>query len=136
VFNLLLAVANGCLLKFQLPIFSYFVLYLTFVTIFLIFFSCCLLILYLQIFDILISVVLFLYLSILLLFVEMLQMLSSKDLNFVGYTYKNFEIVNDYQVPGIGTSLFSLFTATSCFMLICLPGGSIFAMFMAIMLVC
>lgn len=37
-----------------------------------------------------------------------LQMLSSKDLNFVGYTYKNFEIVNDYQVPGIGIS-FSLF---------------------------
>jgi len=29
-------------------------------------------------------------------------MLSSKDLNFVGYTYKNFEIVHDYQVPGIG----------------------------------
>lgn len=35
-------------------------------------------------------------------------MLSSKDINFVGYTYKNFEIVNDYQVPGIGMSL-SLF---------------------------
>ncbi|CAI0434496.1 unnamed protein product [Linum tenue] len=33
-----------------------------------------------------------------------LQMLSSKDLNFVGYTYKNFEIVNDYQVPGMGNS--------------------------------
>ena len=32
-----------------------------------------------------------------------LQMLSSKDVNFVGYTYKNFEIVNDYQVPGMGT---------------------------------
>jgi len=32
-------------------------------------------------------------------------MLSSKDINFVGYTYKNFEIVNDYQVPGIGTYL-------------------------------
>ncbi|CAL0316850.1 unnamed protein product [Lupinus luteus] len=28
------------------------------------------------------------------------KMHSSKDLNFVGYTYKNFEIVNDYQVPG------------------------------------
>ncbi|KAK7267414.1 hypothetical protein RIF29_20088 [Crotalaria pallida] len=28
------------------------------------------------------------------------KMLSSKDLNFVGYTYKNFEIVNDYHVPG------------------------------------
>ena len=32
-----------------------------------------------------------------------LQMLSSKDVNFVGYTYKNFEIVNDYQVPGMDT---------------------------------
>ncbi|XP_019094362.1 PREDICTED: serine/threonine-protein kinase 38-like [Camelina sativa] len=29
------------------------------------------------------------------------KMLSSKDINFVGYTYKNFEIVNDYQVPGV-----------------------------------
>ncbi|GAB2298386.1 hypothetical protein Dimus_032451 [Dionaea muscipula] len=29
------------------------------------------------------------------------KMLSSNDLNFVGYTYKNFEIVNDYHVPGI-----------------------------------
>ncbi|XP_052187814.1 uncharacterized protein LOC127798344 isoform X2 [Diospyros lotus] len=29
------------------------------------------------------------------------EMLSSKDINFVGYTYKNFEIVNDYQVPGM-----------------------------------
>ncbi|RZC21002.1 Serine/threonine-protein kinase CBK1, partial [Glycine soja] len=29
------------------------------------------------------------------------KMFSSKDLNFVGYTYKNFEIVNDYQVPGM-----------------------------------
>ncbi|CAL5413591.1 unnamed protein product [Camellia sinensis] len=28
-------------------------------------------------------------------------MLSSKDINFVGYTYKNFEIVNDHEVPGI-----------------------------------
>uniref|UniRef100_A0A2N9EQ46 non-specific serine/threonine protein kinase n=1 Tax=Fagus sylvatica TaxID=28930 RepID=A0A2N9EQ46_FAGSY len=34
------------------------------------------------------------------------KMLSSKDINFVGYTYKNFEIVNDYQVPGIGMSPF------------------------------
>ncbi|KAJ0512538.1 putative protein kinase AGC-NDR family [Helianthus annuus] len=33
------------------------------------------------------------------------RMLSSKDINFVGYTYKNFEIVNDYQVPGMGLSL-------------------------------
>ena len=32
-------------------------------------------------------------------------MLSSKDINFVGYTYKNFEIVNGYQVPGMGNSL-------------------------------
>ncbi|KAM1003774.1 hypothetical protein ACFX13_004110 [Malus domestica] len=30
-------------------------------------------------------------------------MLSSKDINFVGYTYKNFEIVNDYQVPGMAS---------------------------------
>ncbi|KAJ6908856.1 hypothetical protein NC652_019959 [Populus alba x Populus x berolinensis] len=30
-----------------------------------------------------------------------LQMLSSKDINFVGYTYKNFEIINDHQLPGI-----------------------------------
>ncbi|RVX19385.1 putative serine/threonine-protein kinase ndrB [Vitis vinifera] len=30
------------------------------------------------------------------------KMLSSKDMNFVGYTYKNFEIINDYQVPGMG----------------------------------
>ncbi|KAJ4955910.1 hypothetical protein NE237_012693 [Protea cynaroides] len=29
------------------------------------------------------------------------KMLSSKDINFVGYTYKNFEIVTDHQVPGI-----------------------------------
>ncbi|XP_030463945.1 uncharacterized protein LOC115683543 [Syzygium oleosum] len=29
------------------------------------------------------------------------KMLSSKDINFVGYTYKNFEIVNDNQLPGI-----------------------------------
>ncbi|KAH0641172.1 hypothetical protein KY290_037297 [Solanum tuberosum] len=29
------------------------------------------------------------------------KMLSSKDINFVGYTYKNFEIVNDYQVSGM-----------------------------------
>ncbi|CAL5416477.1 unnamed protein product [Camellia sinensis] len=29
------------------------------------------------------------------------RMLSSKDINFVGYTYKNFEIVNDHEVPGI-----------------------------------
>lgn len=38
------------------------------------------------------------------LFNVWLQMISSKDFNFVGYTYKNFEIVNDYQVPGMGTS--------------------------------
>ncbi|XP_068664546.1 uncharacterized protein [Aristolochia californica] len=29
------------------------------------------------------------------------KMLSSKDINFVGYTYKNFEVVNDNEVPGI-----------------------------------
>ncbi|XP_044498665.1 serine/threonine-protein kinase tricornered-like [Mangifera indica] len=29
------------------------------------------------------------------------KMLPSKDINFVGYTYKNFEIVNDHQLPGI-----------------------------------
>ncbi|KAB1222903.1 hypothetical protein CJ030_MR2G013607 [Morella rubra] len=28
-------------------------------------------------------------------------MLSSKDANFVGYTYKNFEIVNEDHIPGI-----------------------------------
>ncbi|OMP11120.1 hypothetical protein COLO4_04019 [Corchorus olitorius] len=33
------------------------------------------------------------------------KMLSSKDINFVGYTYKNFEIVNDYQMPGMGILL-------------------------------
>ncbi|XP_077244564.1 uncharacterized protein LOC143884713 isoform X2 [Tasmannia lanceolata] len=29
------------------------------------------------------------------------KMLPSKDVNFAGYTYKNFEIVNDHHVPGI-----------------------------------
>ncbi|XP_011073555.1 serine/threonine-protein kinase tricorner isoform X1 [Sesamum indicum] len=29
------------------------------------------------------------------------KMLPSKDANFMGYTYKNFEIVNDHEVPGI-----------------------------------
>ncbi|BBM98521.1 serine/threonine kinase 38 [Marchantia polymorpha subsp. ruderalis] len=29
------------------------------------------------------------------------KMLSSKDVNFVGYTYKNFEIVQDAHVPGV-----------------------------------
>ncbi|OAE31378.1 hypothetical protein AXG93_3789s1190 [Marchantia polymorpha subsp. ruderalis] len=29
------------------------------------------------------------------------EMLSSKDVNFVGYTYKNFEIVQDAHVPGV-----------------------------------
>ncbi|XP_042489167.1 serine/threonine-protein kinase 38-like [Macadamia integrifolia] len=29
------------------------------------------------------------------------KMLSSKDVNFVGYTYKNFEIVNDHDMPGL-----------------------------------
>ncbi|RLN27504.1 serine/threonine-protein kinase tricorner-like [Panicum miliaceum] len=32
------------------------------------------------------------------------KMLSSKDVNFVGYTYKNFEIVNDPELPGIETA--------------------------------
>lgn len=30
------------------------------------------------------------------------QMLSSMDTNFVGYTYKNYEIVNEHHMPGIG----------------------------------
>ncbi|KAG9446679.1 hypothetical protein H6P81_012807 [Aristolochia fimbriata] len=30
------------------------------------------------------------------------KMLSSKDINFIGYMYKNFEVVNDHEVPGIG----------------------------------
>lgn len=34
-----------------------------------------------------------------------LQMLSSKDLNFVGYTYKNFELVNEHEASGIGLFL-------------------------------
>lgn len=38
-----------------------------------------------------------------------LQMLSSKDVNFVGYTYKNFEIVQDAHVPGVGKLCFGLF---------------------------
>ncbi|KAL8263616.1 hypothetical protein R6Q59_021746 [Mikania micrantha] len=29
------------------------------------------------------------------------KMLSSKDVNFMGYTYKNFEIVNEHEVSGI-----------------------------------
>ncbi|KAG0469976.1 hypothetical protein HPP92_016676 [Vanilla planifolia] len=29
------------------------------------------------------------------------KMLPSKDVNFVGYTYKNYDIVNDYEIPGI-----------------------------------
>ncbi|KAL9426806.1 hypothetical protein AB3S75_033565 [Citrus x aurantiifolia] len=29
------------------------------------------------------------------------RMLSSKDINFVGYTYKKFEIVNEHHLPGI-----------------------------------
>lgn len=35
-------------------------------------------------------------------------MLPSKDANFVGYTYKNFEIVNDDEVAGIGQHSLSL----------------------------
>ncbi|KAF5475468.1 hypothetical protein F2P56_007270 [Juglans regia] len=34
-------------------------------------------------------------------FNNILQMLPSKDANFVGYTYKNFEIVNEDHIPGI-----------------------------------
>lgn len=37
-----------------------------------------------------------------------MQMLSSKDVNFVGYTYKNFEIVQDANVPGVGEFLVPL----------------------------
>lgn len=29
-------------------------------------------------------------------------MLPSKDANFVGYTYKNLEIVDEHHIPGIG----------------------------------
>jgi serine/threonine kinase 38 len=29
-------------------------------------------------------------------------MLPSKDINFVGYTYKNYEIVDENVIPGIG----------------------------------
>lgn len=39
----------------------------------------------------------------------MLQMLSSKDVNFMGYTYKNFEIVNDHEVPGISNLSFPFY---------------------------
>ncbi|KAG4397637.1 hypothetical protein AAZX31_10G171200 [Glycine max] len=35
------------------------------------------------------------------------KMLSSKDVNFVGYTYKNYEIVNDDQLPEIGLYIFN-----------------------------
>jgi serine/threonine kinase 38 len=38
-----------------------------------------------------------------LTFVFYLQMLPSKDVNFVGYTYKNYEIVNnDNDMPSVG----------------------------------
>lgn len=36
-----------------------------------------------------------------------LQMLSSKDINFVGYTYKNVEIVEEDQLSGIGKFYFT-----------------------------
>ena len=42
------------------------------------------------------------FLNMRLCLLYLLQMLSSKDINFVGYTYKNVEIVNDDQLPGIG----------------------------------
>lgn len=29
-------------------------------------------------------------------------MIPSQDVNFVGYTYKNFEIVKEHHLPGIG----------------------------------
>ena len=58
-------------------------------------------------------------LILLLLFCPLLQMLSSKDINFVGYTYKNFEIVNDHQLPGIGIDLPLLMLA--CIFLVELP---------------
>lgn len=77
-------------------------------------FRCCLIVLDLHVSNLLaVSSLPYMFLfshSYFVLFIGLLQMLSSKDLNFVGYTYKNFEIVNDYQVPGMGTSLFSLFT--------------------------
>ena len=50
-------------------------------------------------------------------------MLSSKDVNFVGYTYKNFEIVNDNQLPGIGIIFHPLYmrscTLCSNFLIVC-----------------
>lgn len=43
-------------------------------------------------------------------------MLPSKDVNFVGYTYKNFEIVSDSQLPGIGKwhSIFGIVVIAWC----------------------
>lgn len=46
------------------------------------------------------------------------QMLSSKDINFVGYTYKNFEIVKDHQIPGIGIYYPSSVHMTYCYICI------------------
>ncbi|KAF9599356.1 hypothetical protein IFM89_036813 [Coptis chinensis] len=60
------------------------------------------------------------------------KMLSSKDINFVGYTYKNFEIVNDYQVPGIGNFftlvqyIHLLFVISYCFSLDSLSTSIVF----------
>jgi len=31
-----------------------------------------------------------------------LQMISSKDANFLGYTFKNLEIVDEHHIPGMG----------------------------------
>lgn len=45
-------------------------------------------------------------LSLFFLFAS-LQMLSSKDINFVGYTYKNVEIVEEDQLSGIGKFYFT-----------------------------
>ena len=56
-------------------------------------------------FLIIISCFLELHVGLFWLYFTLLQMLSSKDINFVGYTYKNFEIVNDQPVPGIGNYL-------------------------------
>lgn len=36
-------------------------------------------------------------------------MLPSKDVNFMGYTYKNFQIVNEHEVPSIGMVFYFYF---------------------------
>jgi len=47
-------------------------------------------------------------------------MLPSKDVNFVGYTYKNFEIVNDHEIPGIGIYK-SLSLSLYIYVCVCVP---------------